>query len=234
MAMAIDPLSSVCPPTKPVSPIHWLPEESTWDWSVPVSIRVVPDNGAGVGGIGVLVRAGIGVLVRVGSGVLVRAGTGVLVRAGIGVLVRADTGVLVRVAAGGLVGVDAGVFVRAGTGVLVRVAAGVGLLLTPGRRRDLLWLAAPAIALAAWYVAFGRFGQHPNPQPTAANLLIDPLYTVWGLSQGLAGIIGASGWIGYPLLAAAIAAVAWSWWRQSLTIWVMAPLPASPRCQRWA
>ena len=101
----------------------------------------------------------------------------------------------------------------AGTGIVFAVAAGVGLLLTPGRRRDLLWLAAPAIALAAWYVAFGRFGQHPNPQPTAANLLIDPLYTVWGLSQGLAGIIGASGWIGYPLLAAAIAAVAWSWWR---------------------
>src|SRR5438105_8448340 len=35
----------------------------------------------------------------------------------------------------------------AGTGIVFAVAAGVGLLLTPGRRRDLLWLAPPAIAL---------------------------------------------------------------------------------------
>ena len=104
----------------------------------------------------------------------------------------------------------------AGTGVVFAVAIAVQLLLTPGRRRDLLWFAAPALALAAWYLAFGRFGEHPSPQPTAANILIDPLYALWGLSQGVAGIVGAGGWIGYPLLAMALAVLAWHWWRGGL------------------
>jgi len=99
----------------------------------------------------------------------------------------------------------------AGTGLVFVVAAVGQLLLTPERRRELRWFAAPGVALLAWYVAFGRFGEHPNPQPTAANLLIDPLYTVWGLSQGIAGVIGASGWIGYVLLAAAVAVLGWRW-----------------------
>ena len=99
----------------------------------------------------------------------------------------------------------------AGTGLVFVVAAVVQLLLNPGRRRDLGWFAAPGAALLVWYAAFGRFGEHPNPQPTAANLLIDPLYTVWGLSQGIAGVIGTSGWIGYVLLAAAVAVLAWRW-----------------------
>ena len=104
----------------------------------------------------------------------------------------------------------------AGTGIVFAVAATVQLLLTPGRRRDLLWFAPPALALLAWYAAFGRFGEHPNPQPTAANLLVDPLYTIWGLGQGAAGIVGASGWIGYPLLAAAVAVLAWRWRRHGI------------------
>jgi hypothetical protein len=102
----------------------------------------------------------------------------------------------------------------AGTGIVFAVALGVQLLVTPARRRELAWFVGPALALAAWYVTIGRFGQHPNPQPTAANLLIDPLYTVWGLSQGLAGVIGVAGWLGYGLLAAAVGALAWRWRRQ--------------------
>jgi hypothetical protein len=98
-------------------------------------------------------------------------------------------------------------------GIVFAVASGVQLLLTPARRHRLLWLAPVAAALLAWYGAFGRFGNHPNPQPTAANLLIDPLYTVWGLSQSVAGIIGEGGWVGVAVLAAAVIAVAWSWWR---------------------
>ena len=99
----------------------------------------------------------------------------------------------------------------AGTGLVFVVAATGQLLLTPGRRGELRWFAAPGVALLAWYVVFGRFGEHPNPQPTAANLLIDPIYTVWGLSQGIAGVIGTSGWIGYVLLAVAVAVLAWRW-----------------------
>src|SRR5438105_1621941 len=98
-------------------------------------------------------------------------------------------------------------------GVVFATAAGVQLLLTPARRRQLLWLAPVAVALVAWYVAFGRFGTHPNPQPTAANLLVDPLYVLWGLSQSVAGLIGEGGWVGVPLLAAGSIALAWSWKR---------------------
>jgi len=117
----------------------------------------------------------------------------------------------------------------AGTGVVFAVAIGIQLLLTPARRRELLWFVVPAVALAAWYVAFGRFGQHPNPQPTAANILIDPLYTVWGLSQGVAGVIGVQGWLGWAVLAAAAGALAWRWRRRGpdpFTIGIAAGLVA--------
>lgn len=98
-----------------------------------------------------------------------------------------------------------------GTGLVFVVAVVVQLLLTTDRRRELGFFAVPAVLLVAWYIGFGRFGTHPNPQPTAANLLIDPLYTLWGLSQGVAGIIGTGGWIGLVLVAPAAAVVAWRW-----------------------
>ena len=100
-----------------------------------------------------------------------------------------------------------------GIGLAFAVAGTVQLLLTPARRRDVLWLVPVGIGLAAWYVAFGRFGNHPNPQPTAGNLLLDPLYTLWGMSQSVAGLIGEGGWVGAAVLAAAVAALAWHWWR---------------------
>ena len=100
-----------------------------------------------------------------------------------------------------------------GIGLAFAVAGTVQLLLTTPRRRDVLWLVPVGIALAAWYVAFGRFGNHPNPQPTAGNLLLDPLYTLWGMSQSVAGLIGEGGWVGAAVLATAVAALAWHWWR---------------------
>ena len=100
-----------------------------------------------------------------------------------------------------------------GIGLAFAVAGTVQLLLTPARRRDVLWLVPVGIGLAAWFVAFGRFGNHPNPQPTAGNLLLDPLYTLWGMSQSVAGLIGEGGWVGAAVLAAAVAALAWHWWR---------------------
>jgi hypothetical protein len=98
-----------------------------------------------------------------------------------------------------------------GIGVPFATAVAVHLALTPGRRRDLLALVPLGVGLVAWYLGFGRFGQHPEPQPTAANLLLDPLYAAWGLSQGLAGVIGLGGWVGVALLAAVVAALAWRW-----------------------
>ena len=98
-------------------------------------------------------------------------------------------------------------------GVAFAIAVGVQLLLTPGRRRELLWLAPVAAALLAWWVAFGRFGEHPNPQPGLANLLVDPLYAAWGLGQSAAGLLGLGGAFGPPLLVAGAAAIGWRWKR---------------------
>jgi hypothetical protein len=100
-----------------------------------------------------------------------------------------------------------------GVGLPFAVAAGAYLLLAPGRRGQLLWLAPAAIALAAWYVAFGRFGAHPNPPPSAGNVLLLPGYVLWGLAQSAAALIGEGGWVGVPILALAALAVAWAWWR---------------------
>ena len=101
-----------------------------------------------------------------------------------------------------------------GIGAVFATAAAVQLALTPARRRDLLWFVPVGVAVAVWYVAFGRFGEHPNPQPTAANLLLDPLYALWGLSQSAAGLIGLGGWVGVPVLAVVAAVIAWRWMRQ--------------------
>ena len=103
-----------------------------------------------------------------------------------------------------------------GVGIMFAAAAVVQLALTPGRRRELAWFGLVGIVMAAWYVAFGRFGNHPNPQPTALNLLLDPLYTLWGLTQSAAALIGEAGWIGVVPFAAAVAAIAWRWARHGL------------------
>jgi len=101
-----------------------------------------------------------------------------------------------------------------GIGVPFAVTAAVLVTATPGRRRDLLWLAPVAIALAVWYVTFGRLGNHPDPQPTAFNLVLDPIYTLWGLGASAAGLIGKDGWFGPPVLAAAVLALVVSWIRR--------------------
>lgn len=101
-----------------------------------------------------------------------------------------------------------------GIGFVFAIVATLLLWLTPGRRRDLVWLAPTGVALVAWYVAFGRLGTHPNPQPTAANILLVPQYVLWGLSQSASGLIGESGWIGVPILGAAALALGLTWRRR--------------------
>jgi hypothetical protein len=103
-----------------------------------------------------------------------------------------------------------------GIGVPFAVAAIVQLGIRPDTRRGLLWFVPVGVALAAWYVAFGRFGNHPNPQPTAANLLLDPFYAVWGLSQSAGGLIGVGGPAAVGLLVVAVAAIAWRWRRRGV------------------
>ena len=100
-----------------------------------------------------------------------------------------------------------------GIGLVFAVTATVQLALTPGRRREVLWLVPVGLAVLLWLATFGRLADHPNPPPTAANALLDPLYALWGLGEAAAGIIGEGGWFGPPLLVAAATAVGWRWRR---------------------
>jgi hypothetical protein len=108
----------------------------------------------------------------------------------------------------------AGSLAFSGIGVVFAVAAAVILVLTPARRPDLLWLAPVAALFGAWYLASGHTGTAPNPPPTAANIVLVPLYTEWGLGQSAAGLIGQGGPWGLPALVAASLAVGAGWWRR--------------------
>jgi hypothetical protein len=101
-----------------------------------------------------------------------------------------------------------------GIGVSFGVAAAVTLVLTPARRRELLWFAPVVIAFGAWYLAFGHNGTGSIPAHSAANILLVPLYAVWGLGQSAAGLIGLGGPWGPPALLGAGAVVAATWWRR--------------------
>lgn len=111
-----------------------------------------------------------------------------------------------------------------GIGIAFGVAAFVQVALTPAGRARLAWFAPVAVAFAAWYLAFGRFGDHPNPAPGAANLYLALPYAAWALAQGVAGLLGLAGWIGVPLLLASTAAVAWRGGRDAFAIGVAAGL----------
>jgi hypothetical protein len=98
-------------------------------------------------------------------------------------------------------------------GLFFGVVAAVMLALSPGRRRDLLWLVPVAVALAAWYVAFGRSGTSTVPPPSAANLFVLPVYVAWGLAGAAGGIVGVSGLPALAVLVLAVGAIAFAWWR---------------------
>jgi hypothetical protein len=100
-----------------------------------------------------------------------------------------------------------------GIGLFFAVAAGVYLALIPERRRDLVWLVPVAVAFLAWYVTAGRGGVQPNPPASARNLLIAPLYAIWGIGEAAAGLVGEGGWFGPVALILGVAAIAWTWWR---------------------
>ena len=100
-----------------------------------------------------------------------------------------------------------------GVGALFAVAAVVQLAATRGRRRELLWMVPVAVAVAAWYIAFGHRGDTPDQPANAINIALIPAYVAWGLGAAAAGLIGAGGWIGLVALALAVAAVGWNWWR---------------------
>jgi hypothetical protein len=97
-----------------------------------------------------------------------------------------------------------------GIGLFFGVAAAVRLAATPDRRKDLAWLVPVGVAFGAWYLAYGRFGEPGAPAPSL-NLLVLPLYTLWGLGSSAAGLMGAAGLAPLMLLLAA-GAVGFAWW----------------------
>jgi hypothetical protein len=101
-----------------------------------------------------------------------------------------------------------------GIGVVFAIAATVQLALRRDGRRYLVWLVPVAVLLLIWYFTFGYAGEHPNPPPTPANVFRLPAYVSWGLAQSAGGVIGVAGWGAVVVLAAAVAVVAWSWWRR--------------------
>jgi hypothetical protein len=100
-----------------------------------------------------------------------------------------------------------------GVGLFFGVAAAVQLAATPGRRRDLLWLAPVAVALGAWFLAFGRSAAPITPPSFADIAAALPLYVIWGLGASAGGLIGVGGSAGLAVLALAGLAVAVGWRR---------------------
>jgi hypothetical protein len=94
-----------------------------------------------------------------------------------------------------------------GIGLFFLIAAAVWLALTPERRQDIVWLAPVALALGAWYIAFGRSGEPPAPTSLAGNIAALPLYVAWGLGASVAGLIGEGGFFGPVVLLVALAAL---------------------------
>jgi hypothetical protein len=97
-----------------------------------------------------------------------------------------------------------------GIGLFFLIAAAVWLALTPGRPRDLLWLAPVAVVLATWYVVYGHSGAPPVPGSLTGNLEALPLYVVWGLGASVAGLIGQTVY-GPAVLVLALVAMAFTW-----------------------
>ena len=111
------------------------------------------------------------------------------------------------------VGLAAASLMFSGIGLTFAAFAVVMLAATPGRRREVLWFVPLGVAVVAWYLAFGRAGTPPNPPPTAANIVLVPLYAAWGLGQSAAGLIGEGGAWGPPALVLAALAIVLTWWR---------------------
>lgn len=108
----------------------------------------------------------------------------------------------------------AGSLAFSGIGLVFAAAAAVILVLTPARRKQLLWFAPVAVLFGAWYLAFGHGGTPPNPPPTAGNVALLPGYTAWGLGESAAGLIGQGGSWGPPALVAAALVLSVTWWRR--------------------
>jgi hypothetical protein len=106
-----------------------------------------------------------------------------------------------------------------GVGLFFGVAAVVQLGVS-ARRRNLIWFAPVGVALAAWFVAFGR-GGGPGTPLSLGDIVTLPLYVLWGLGTSVGGVIGLSGWMGLAVLILAALAVAYAWQRGRLDLFAL-------------
>jgi hypothetical protein len=100
-----------------------------------------------------------------------------------------------------------------GIGLCFGVAAAVQLGGSPGRRRNVVWFIPTAIALGAWYLAFGRHNAAPGGL-SAGTLVTLPLYIGWGVGSAIAGLAGLGGVIGLPMALVGVALVLVGWRRK--------------------
>jgi hypothetical protein len=98
-------------------------------------------------------------------------------------------------------------------GLFFGLAATVDMAATPMRRKDLVWFGPVATVFCAWFLLFGLPSTQSTSAAASGKLLLLPLYTLWGLGAGVAGLIGEGGWLGIPLLVLAAGAVGLAWWR---------------------
>jgi hypothetical protein len=103
-----------------------------------------------------------------------------------------------------------------GVGLVFAVAAAMRLVATMNRRKELAWLAPVAVAFSAWYLVFGGSGAATSPPFSAPNILVLPLYTLWGMGTSVAGLVGAGGLLGIAFLVLAAGVVGFAWWRGAL------------------
>jgi hypothetical protein len=100
-----------------------------------------------------------------------------------------------------------------GIGLFFGVVAATRLVLTPARRRELVWLVPVGIALLVWYVTFGHNAKQTVPPPSAANVFVVPAYFAWGMAGSAGGVIGVTGAPALLVLVLAAGAVGFAWWR---------------------
>lgn len=124
------------------------------------------------------------------------------------------------------VGLAAASLMFSGIGVVFAAFAVVRLVAATERRREVLWFLPLAIAVGAWYLAFGRHAEQPNPPPTIANLFLLPLYVAWGLGEGAAGLIGEQELWGPPALAIGALVLGLAWRRRKPDAFALGALVA--------
>ena len=94
-----------------------------------------------------------------------------------------------------------------GQGLVMCVLVGICWLLEPRWRRQVPWLAIPALVYVAWYLAFGRYATFTGRSPWSLEAVSSaPEYVVRGLGNAAGAISGLG-----PTVGVAVAAVIVCW-----------------------